>query len=117
MNFRLTSSQQSAIQTFEDFLKNDNQVLRGAAGTGKTTLLKEFIAILQKEHRSFGLMAPTGRAAHPKNSNVSVEDFDRILNFMLYFFDQKNNKWRSLNQAFPDIKLEDQLKMLQDKFK
>lgn len=66
MNFRLTSSQQSAIQTFEDFLKNDNQVLvlRGAAGTGKTTLLKEFIAILQKEHRSFGLMAPTGRAAH-----------------------------------------------------
>ena len=61
-----TPSQQSAIQTFEDFLKNDNQVLvlRGAAGTGKTTLLKEFIAVLQKEHRSFGLMAPTGRAAH-----------------------------------------------------
>lgn len=66
MNFRLTSSQQSAIQSFEDFLKSDNQVLmlRGAAGTGKTTLLKEFIAILQKEHRGFGLMAPTGRAAH-----------------------------------------------------
>ena len=31
--------------------------------------------------------------------------------------DQKNNKWRNPNQAFPDIKLEDQLKMLQDKFK
>lgn len=61
-----TPSQQSAIQSFEDFLKSDNQVLvlRGAAGTGKTTLLKEFIAILQKEHRGFGLMAPTGRAAH-----------------------------------------------------
>lgn len=57
------------------------------------------------------------KAAHPKSSNVSVEDFDRILNFMLYFFDQKNNKWRNPNQAFPDIKLEDQLKMLQEKFK
>ena len=57
------------------------------------------------------------KAAHPKSSNVSVEDFDRILNFMLYFFDQKNYKWRDSNQAFPDIKLEDQLKMLQDKFK
>ena len=57
------------------------------------------------------------KAAHPKSSNVSVDDFDRILNFMLYFFDQKNNKWRDPNQAFPDIKLEDQLKMLQDKFK
>ncbi len=61
-----TPSQQSAIQSFEDFLKSDSQVfmLRGAAGTGKTTLLKEFIAILQKKHRGFGLMAPTGRAAH-----------------------------------------------------
>ena len=57
------------------------------------------------------------KAAHPKSSNVSVDDFDRILNFMLYFFDQKNNKWRNPNQAFPDIKIEDQLKMLQDKFK
>lgn len=62
----LTPSQQSAIRAFENFLKSDSQVfmLRGAAGTGKTTLLKEFIAILQKEHRGFGLMAPTGRAAH-----------------------------------------------------
>lgn len=57
------------------------------------------------------------KAAHPKSSNVSVDDIDRILNFMLYFFDQKNNKWRDPNQAFPDIKLEDQLKMLQDKFR
>lgn len=57
------------------------------------------------------------KAAHPKSSNVSVDDFDRILNFMLYFFDQKNYKWRDSNQAFPDIKFEDQLKMLQDKFK
>ena len=57
------------------------------------------------------------KAAHPKSSNVSVNDFDRILNFMLYFFDKKNNKWRNPNQAFPDIKLKDQLKMLQDKFK
>ena len=66
MIYLLTSSQQSAIQSFEDFLKSDSQVfmLRGAAGTGKTTLLKEFIAILQKKHRGFGLMAPTGRAAH-----------------------------------------------------
>ena len=57
------------------------------------------------------------KAAHPKSSNVSVNDFDRILNFMLYFFDKKNNKWRNPDQAFPDIKLEDQLKMLQDKYK
>ena len=28
-----------------------------------------------------------------------------------------DNKWRNPNQAFPDIKLDDQLKMLQDKFR
>lgn len=66
MTYSFTPSQQSAIQAFEDFLKNDSQVfmLRGAAGTGKTTLLKEFITILQKKQQGFGLMAPTGRAAH-----------------------------------------------------
>lgn len=61
--------------------------------------------------------ARNDKAAHPKSSNVSIEDFNRILDFMLFFFDKKNNKWRNPNQAFPDIKLEDQLKMLQDKFK
>ena len=66
MSIMFTPSQQSAIRAFEDFLKSDSQVLmlRGAAGTGKTTLLKEFIALLQKKHQGFGIMAPTGRAAH-----------------------------------------------------
>lgn len=57
------------------------------------------------------------KAAHPKSSKVSIDDFNRILNFMLYFFDKKNINWRNPNQAFPEIKFEDQLKMLQDKFK
>ena len=65
-NFELTLSQQSAIQTFEDFLKSDSQVfmLKGAAGTGKTTLVTEFLKILKAQQRTFHLMAPTGRAAH-----------------------------------------------------
>lgn len=56
------------------------------------------------------------KAAHPKSSNVLDEDFDRILNFMLYFFDQKNNKWRDPSQAFPDISEQEQLALLQKKF-
>ena len=56
------------------------------------------------------------KAAHPKSSNVSISDFDRILDFMLFFFDSNNVKWRNPNQAFPDITMEDQLKMLQKKF-
>ena len=70
--FRFSHSQQSAIQSFEEFLNGPNQVfmLRGAAGTGKTTLLKEFVNILLSKNKYscsqqiLALLAPTGRAAH-----------------------------------------------------
>lgn len=63
MNF--TRSQQSAIDAFTLFLKGDSQVfmLKGAAGTGKTTIVSEFVSILKAQNRKFRLMAPTGRAA------------------------------------------------------
>ena len=66
MSFILTQSQQSAVDAFRSFLKDDAQVfiLKGAAGTGKTTLVSEFLKILDKERRFYGLMAPTGRAAY-----------------------------------------------------
>lgn len=65
-NFHFTSSQQLAIAAFKEFLESDVQVfmLKGAAGTGKTTLLTEFLKILEEQKREFGLMAPTGRAAY-----------------------------------------------------
>lgn len=62
----LTLSQQVAIDAFKKFLKCDNQVfvLKGAAGTGKTTLISEFLRILHEDNRECDLMAPTGRAAY-----------------------------------------------------
>lgn len=62
----LTSSQQSAVRAFKDFLQSDSQVfmLKGAAGTGKTTLVKEFLQIIKEKKWESALMAPTGRAAH-----------------------------------------------------
>ena len=65
-NLQLTQSQQSAIAAFMDFLEGDEQVfmLKGAAGTGKTTLVSEFLKILENQQREYGLMATTGRAAY-----------------------------------------------------
>lgn len=64
MNFTL--SQQIAIDKFKEFLIGDSQIfmLKGAAGTGKTTLISEFLKILNVEKRDYTLMAPTGRAAY-----------------------------------------------------
>ena len=39
-------------------------IIRGAAGTGKTTLIRSLIPLLKKRERFPMLMAPTGRAAH-----------------------------------------------------
>ena len=50
---------------FRDFLTDDNQVfiLKGYAGTGKTTIVKEMIDLLETENLHFKLLASTGRAA------------------------------------------------------
>lgn len=65
-NIQLTRSQLSAIEAFKEFLEGDEQVfiLKGAAGTGKTTLVEEFLKILKAQRRECALMAPTGRAAY-----------------------------------------------------
>lgn len=61
----LTPSQQSAFTKFEEFINSDDRIfiLKGSAGTGKTTLLKAFVGSLNDKGWKCVLMAPTGRAA------------------------------------------------------
>lgn len=62
----LTSSQQKALDHFILFLKDTNAkifILRGYAGTGKTTLTSQFINELEERELPFSLLASTGRAA------------------------------------------------------
>jgi hypothetical protein len=65
-SFTLTPSQQTALESFKTFLSGPTQVfmLKGAAGTGKTTLVKAFLKTLFEEKQHVALMAPTGRAAY-----------------------------------------------------
>lgn len=76
-DFKLTSSQLSAIATFKHFLESEDQVfmLKGAAGTGKTTLVSEFLKILEEQKREYGLMAPTGRAAYIIGSKTQKQAY------------------------------------------
>jgi len=61
----LTANQQDALNKLVEFVDNDKRVfiLKGYAGTGKTTLMKKLIEVLQKKKRSYNLWASTGRAA------------------------------------------------------
>ena len=62
-----TAEQDMAIETFARFMTDRNEqvvmVLRGAAGTGKTSLSAAIVQALTSLEQRLVLMAPTGRAA------------------------------------------------------
>ena len=64
-NISLTSDQQIAVELINTFLESEYNVfmLKGYAGTGKTTLIKGLVSYLEEQKKIFQVMAPTGRAA------------------------------------------------------
>ena len=67
LTFTPTSDQVILLQLFADFVLNQNDrgllLLKGFAGTGKTTMISIFIKALQEFNIKTVLLAPTGRAA------------------------------------------------------
>ena len=65
--FPPTREQAEAIETFAGFFFSRNNmsamILRGCAGTGKTTLASAIVKVLDDMGRKVVLLAPTGRAA------------------------------------------------------
>lgn len=61
----LTPSQQDVYDKLLKFVEGEDRVfvLKGYAGTGKTTLMRELIEYFSKEKVSYRLLASTGRAA------------------------------------------------------
>ncbi len=62
-----TVKQDLLMQKLTHFIDSSNSralfVLRGYAGTGKTSIISALVKLLHKKKRAFRLMAPTGRAA------------------------------------------------------
>ncbi|WP_158654922.1 ATP-dependent DNA helicase [Aeromonas sp. ASNIH5] len=66
MAVQLTGEQSAALDAIKTFLLDDSRdafVLRGSAGTGKTTLIGKLVETLEEMNLSCSLLAPTGRAA------------------------------------------------------
>ena len=54
MDFELTDEQKNVIKTFMRFLVNPNErymIIQGAAGTGKTTMIKAMLKSIQKQYK------------------------------------------------------------------
>ena len=66
MSIQLTQEQTAALDAIKVFLRDEKQdafILRGSAGTGKTTLIAKLVDTLEEMNLSCALLAPTGRAA------------------------------------------------------
>lgn len=61
----LTEDQQKVIKQISAFFEGNSKIflLKGSAGTGKTTIIRIIINMLSEKNLHFDLMAPTGKAA------------------------------------------------------
>ena len=72
-----TVEQEQALQTFSHFMFDRDphvmMILRGCAGTGKTSLASAFVRTMKKLGQKVVLMTPTGRAAKVFSLNSGTE--------------------------------------------
>lgn len=76
-HLNLSQGQETALTKLEAFLSSPVQVfmLKGYAGSGKTTILKGLVEYLNDIEKDFALMAPTGRAAKVIREKTGQEAF------------------------------------------
>jgi len=79
IGFKPTAGQELTVELLAEFVvqPRDNQcfLLKGYAGTGKTSLIASFVKTLSKFNIPFVLLAPTGRAAKVLSSYCGTPAF------------------------------------------
>lgn len=77
--FETTIKQDAALRMFSDFIfsTNNNKILllKGYAGTGKTSIIATVVSNLWKAKKTAVLLAPTGRAAKVISNYAGMEAF------------------------------------------
>lgn len=126
-HIELTGGQRLALEKIESFLNGDGTVfmLKGYAGTGKTTLLHGICRYLASSRSEFRLMAPTGRAAmilagktgaQASTIHRGIYNMDKLLEkqdgtSFKFFYGLKNN-----NESTRCVYLVDEASMTSDIF-
>ena len=90
-NITLSPQQQQILDSLMAFVRQDEKrvfILKGYAGTGKTTLMRFFIKELKKLELAFRLLAPTGRAAKVLSNICGIEA--STIHSMIYTFSDLN---------------------------
>lgn len=102
----LTKSQANALDRFKQFISDKSArvfILKGYAGTGKTTLVRKFIQELDSGDHTYSLLASTGRAAKIL-SNITDKE-TRTVHSEIYRFSELSQDLEKLakNQEQPIV--------------
>ncbi len=87
----MSSGQFNAYSKLKIFTQRPGKgifILKGYAGTGKSTLIREYIRFLQYKEKHFSLMASTGRAAKIVSNISGCES--RTVHSQIYTFQELN---------------------------
>ena len=89
INIKLTKSQENVLKDILQFVDNQTErvfILKGYAGTGKTTLMRFLIQELEKKKRNYRLLASTGRAAKVLANLSNSNGRTSTIHSMIYSF-------------------------------
>lgn len=97
----LSTDQLQAFEKIQKFITNDTHdvfLLKGYAGTGKTTLVRFVIEWLKEKKVSFRLMATTGRAANVLKNKTGYDA--TTVHSEIYYFDKVDGQSSSSEEYF-----------------
>ena len=96
---KLNEEQQDGVMAC---LQNKVTVITGGPGTGKTTLIKTLLGILEENHLRYKLAAPTGRAAKRIHEGTSrrASTIHRLLEFDFSTMTFAHNEQNALEADF-----------------
>lgn len=106
----LTPSQQKVLDQMIEFVFNSKDrvfVLKGYAGTGKTTLMRFLIKELTQRQKDFKLLSTTGRAAKILSNYTACEA--STIHSMIYKFSDFNKDISSLDDKTASVENTGQL--------
>lgn len=101
---KLTPSQQKVLDQMKNFVFNAEErvfVLKGYAGTGKTTLMRFLIKELADRKKQFKLLSTTGRAAKILSNYTACEA--STIHGMIYKFSDFNKDVSSLDERTASV--------------
>lgn len=106
--FPLKSQQKNAFEELQEFVKNETSkifILKGYAGTGKTTLMGGFIKWLNESEQIYSLLASTGRASKILSDKTGAET--KTIHSQIYIFKDLDDDLEKVSSQQQTIKVDD----------